>query len=143
MQKTIKTPMYFEPDENQAKQSFKDECDINKIMAKFQKTGLINHYASHAPQYGDIPAIDYHEALNIVATAESMFEELPSEARKKFENDPEKFLEFVQNPANSEELAKLGLAHSIPEAVESTQSNEPIVPKGTTKAKQEKSASEE
>ena len=35
------------------KQSFKDECDINKIMAKFQKTGAIEHYAKHAPSYGD------------------------------------------------------------------------------------------
>lgn len=143
MQKTIKTQVYFDPDENQAKQSFKDECDINKIMARFQKTGILDHYTKHAPQYMDIPAIDYHEALNIIATAESMFEELPSEARKKFDNDPEKFLEFVQNPANAEQLADLGLANRIPEAAESTQSNEPAVPKGKPKAKQEESVSEE
>lgn len=143
MQKTIKTPIHFDHDDNQARQSFKDECDINKIMAKFQKTGILDHYAKHAPQYMDIPAVDYHEALNVIATAESMFEELPSQARKKFGNDPEKFLEFVQNPDNAEELRELGLAHRVPEAAESKQSAEPAVPKEKTKAKSETSASEE
>lgn len=100
----------FKNVESMTKQSFKDECNINNIMAKFQKTGMINHYANHAPQYLDIPAIDYHEAQNIIATANSMFEELPSSARAKFENNPERFLEFVQNPANIEECRKLGLA---------------------------------
>jgi len=58
----------------------------------------------------DIPAIDYHEALNIVADAESMFEELPSTIRAQFENDPHKFLEFVQDPNNLDEMRELGLA---------------------------------
>jgi len=109
----------FDQKEGMTKQSFRDECNINKIMAKFQRTGLINHYAKHAPQYMDIPAIDYHDALNIVADAESMFEELPSTIRAQFENNPEKFLEFVQNPDNLDKMRELGLAkapQSPPEA---------------------------
>jgi len=101
----------FDPSEGMTKQSFRDECNINKIMAKFQRTGLLNHYAKHAPQYMDIPAIDYADALNIIAEAESMFEELPSTVRAKFENDPEKFLEFVQDPENLEEMREMGLAN--------------------------------
>lgn len=97
-----------------AKQSFADECNINKIMAKFQRTGVLVHYAKHAPQYQDVPAIDYLEALNVVADASSMFEELPSTIRAKFENDPARFLEFVQNPKNLEECRKLGLANPSP-----------------------------
>jgi len=100
----------FDKKEGMTKQSFRDECNINKIMAKFQRTGLINHYAKHAPQYMDIPAIDYHEALNIVADAESMFEELPSTIRAQFENDPHKFLEFVQDPNNLDKMREMGLA---------------------------------
>lgn len=92
------------------KQSFKDECNINKIMDKFQKTGAINHYTTHAPQYGDCTAVELADALNIVAQAEEMFDELPSELRKKFGNDPEQFLEFVQDPKNLEEMRELGLA---------------------------------
>ncbi len=92
------------------KQSFKDECDINKILEKFEKTGAITHYSKHAPQYGDTSKPQLHEAMTIVADAESMFEELPSAVRKKFKNDPGQFLEFVQNPKNLEEMRELGLA---------------------------------
>ena len=95
--------------ESMTKQSFKDECDINKIMEKFQKTGAITHYAKHAPSYGDATPVDYQNALNIVADANTMFEELPSSIRKKFDNDPSQFLEFVQDEKNSEEMIQLGL----------------------------------
>lgn len=82
-------------------------------MKKFQRTGIINHYAKHGPQYGDIPAIEYQEALNIIIAAEDAFAELPSSIRKRFNNNPEEFLEFVQDPDNLEEARKLGLA-SLP-----------------------------
>ncbi|AXL15307.1 internal scaffolding protein [Microviridae sp.] len=91
------------------KQSFKDECNINKIMDKFQKTGAINHYASHEPTYGDATPGDLLNAQLIISNANSMFEELPSSIRKKFDNDPAKFLEFVQDERNQEEMIELGL----------------------------------
>lgn len=83
-------------------------------MAKYQKTGILNHYAAHAPTYGDCLPIDYVEALDLVAKAETMFSELPSSIRDRFENDPEKFLAFVQDPKNTEEAIKLGLAQPLP-----------------------------
>jgi len=91
------------------KQSFKDECDINNIMAKFQKTGALTHYMRHAPEYGDATQVEYADALNVVANANTMFEELPSSIRKKFDNDPAKFLEFVQDEKNESEMEELGL----------------------------------
>lgn len=94
------------------KQSFKDECNINKIMEKFQKTGAMNHYAKHAPSYGDATPCELHDAQNIIANANTMFEELPSNIRKKFENDPAKFLEFVQDEKNHDEMVELGLKES-------------------------------
>lgn len=100
----------FNPEESMTKQSFKDECDINKIMAKFQKTGVIKHYAAHAPTYGDASPVDYLDALQVIATANEMFAELPSSVRKRFSNNPEEFLEFVQNPENLDECRKMGLA---------------------------------
>lgn len=106
-----------------AKQSFKDECNINKIMAKFQRTGVLNHYAKHAPQYMDVPAIEYLDALTTIADANSMFEELPSTIRAKFENDPSKFLAFVQDPKNLEECRELGLAN--PSSLSDTQPDTP------------------
>ena len=123
------------------KQSFGNECNINMIMAKFQKTGAISHYAKFAPTYGDATPVELHDALNIVADANSMFEELPSSLRKKFNNDPEQFLEFVQNPDNLEEMRKLGLANPAePVSEEVKHSDTPTEPTGpagkvdTTKA---------
>lgn len=102
----------FDPESSMTKQSFKDECDINKIMARFQKTGALTHYASNAPHYGDATDVQLADAMNLVANAENMFAELPSSIRKRFKNDPGRFLNFVQDPKNLEEMQKLGLAGS-------------------------------
>lgn len=91
------------------KQSFKDECDINQIMAKYQKTGLINHFQKNQAQYGFAPAVDFRTALELVDKAERQFEELPSSIRKRFDNDPGQFLAFCEDPANRSEMAVLGL----------------------------------
>lgn len=96
------------------KQSFKTECDINAIMKKFQKTGAITHYANNAGSYMDVPSGDLLDAQLIIANANTMFEELPSSIRKKFENDPGQFLDFVQNEDNLEEMYELGLKTSPP-----------------------------
>lgn len=122
--------------ESRTKQSFKTECDINEIMKKFQKSGAITHYASHAPSYGDTTGPQLAEAMNIVADAETMFEELPSAIRKKFANDPERFLEFVQDPNNLEEMRELGLANKAQAPNASEGGTNP--PKTTTDTKKPK-----
>lgn len=91
------------------KQIFKDECNINNIMAKFERTGAIDHYAKYAPHYGDATNVDLQDALNTVISAQEMFDELPATLRKRFSNDPGEFLDFVQNPENQEEMYELGL----------------------------------
>lgn len=92
-----------------AKQSFRDECDINLIMKKFQKTGVITHVNKHEPAYGEVPAQTYHEAMEIVRHANEMFMEVPAAIRKKFGNSPEAFLEFVSDEKNVDEMRKLGI----------------------------------
>jgi len=94
------------------RQSFKAECDINNIMAKFMKTGVLEFTNRNEPRYADVTGIQYQAAMELVASARSMFEELPSALRARFENEPSKFLDFVQDEANAEELVKLGLAKS-------------------------------
>lgn len=91
------------------KQSFKDECDINMIMARYQKTGVIDHYAKHAPQYGETSAHTFTEAQMIVANAQSMFNELPSKARQAFNNDPAEFLGFCEHEPDLKTMIDLGL----------------------------------
>lgn len=94
------------------KQSMQNECDINQIMAKYQKTGAITHLQNNRANYGFADSITFHECLNIVTKAQSMFAELPSSIRKRFDQDPARFLDFVQNPENSDELVSMGLANA-------------------------------
>lgn len=106
VQKTFEGP-------SMTKQSFKDEVDINNILAKYQKTGLLDHVATYGGSYGDMPTHDdFHEAMNIVTNANSMFADLPATVRERFDNDPAKFLDFVSDPENREALVEDGL---IPE----------------------------
>lgn len=99
----------FNTEKSMAKQAMKDESDINFIMKKFQKTGIIQHQKEFQGNYGDFAAIDYHEAMNIVVQADQMFDTVPSSVRKRFGNDPGTFLEFVTDEANHEEMRNMGL----------------------------------
>lgn len=94
---------------SKAKQSFKAECDVNNILARYQKTGVLEFRNQNEPRYGEVPVIDYREALIEVRKAETMFMELPSSVRKRFKNDPGELLAFVQDPANRTEGERLGL----------------------------------
>lgn len=104
----------FQGDLGRAKQSMRDECDINRIMSKFQKTGVINHVARYQGRYGEATSMDYRECLETVKRAQDMFADLPAKARKRFGNDPAEFLAFVSDPENVEEMRALGLANAAP-----------------------------
>lgn len=98
------------------KQSFKDECDINTIIKRFLKTGVLDFQAKNEPRYGDCSGIEYQAAQNTVAAAKSLFNELPAALRARFENEPAKFLDFVNDDRNREEATKLGLLKPKDEA---------------------------
>lgn len=92
------------------KQAFKDECDVNIILSKYQKSGILP-YMRAGGSYGDFSQVsDYQTALNTINQAEEAFRSLPSKLRARLHNDPAEFLQFVQDPANEEELIKYGLA---------------------------------
>lgn len=92
------------------KQSFQKETDINNIMKQFAKTGLLTHTMSVQGRYGDfVSAPEYHEAMNQILAAQEAFASLPSKIRNRFNNNPEDFLSFTQDPGNTDELIKLGL----------------------------------
>lgn len=99
----------FFPEPSLTKQSMKDECDINLILAKYQRTGIIDFAAKQEPRYGDASAVDFQQALNVVIRANEMFAELPSSMRKRFQNSPEEFMAFVDDPENVEESIRLGI----------------------------------
>lgn len=103
------------PEKTMAKQSFKEECDINTIMAKYQKTGLIEHVQNVQAQYGDFTSVaDYQLSLNQVIAAQNAFEQLPSRVRERFSNDPSRLMAFLEDDKNRDEAVRLGLIEPTP-----------------------------
>jgi len=99
-------------------QCHKDECDINKIIAKYDRTGVLTHVNNFEARYEDLTGLDYQTMLNTVANANSMFEGLPSEIRKQFANDPAKFISFMDDENNNEQMYEMGLkTRPIPEPI--------------------------
>ena len=92
---------------SRTKQSFKDSCDVNKIIGKMWKAGTLSHLEQFQGQYADFSNFDFHEAQNRIAKGKSMFERLPAELKREFDQDPQKFFAFVNDPANKDRLDKL------------------------------------
>lgn len=90
----------------------KDMCDINLILKKYQKTGKLP-LMDRVPIYDDFSKVkDYKESLGIIMKADEQFNNLPSDLRSKFRNDPQEFLSYVEK-ADHEDLMELGLAKHV------------------------------
>lgn len=97
-------------------QQHKDMCDVNKIIAKYDKTGLITHVQRIEARYGDVTGVDFRRAQDLYLNAQKMFENLPSDIKKRFNQSAGDFLEFMENPDNRQEAIDLGLiSNTTPE----------------------------
>jgi len=94
------------------KQSMKDECDINLMMARYQATGVMPSGmlpGQREAAFGDFSeGFDYMEAQSRILKAQEAFQSLPSRVRERF-GDPSEIIEFLADPGNLEEAIKLGL----------------------------------
>ena len=101
-------------------QSFKKDCDINLVVKRFLKSQgmnnsqFLNYMATLSPHFDSTQAIvgyapDYQDHLQSQIDAKEMFLSLPSAMRKRFNNNPGQFLNFVFDPSNRAELATMGL----------------------------------
>lgn len=114
--KPVHVALTFNPADNMTQQNFKDECDINNIMARYAKTGILPDNLNPAmPQYLDATGFDFSIAMNLVAEATSSFAQLPADVRSDFNHDPALFLDFVADPANGPKLAEMGLTSDQPD----------------------------
>jgi phage internal scaffolding protein len=106
-------PIYF------TEQHHKKECDINNIIKKYDKTGLISHINNIEGFFGDLSGDDFKTMQDQVIMASNMFDDLPSDIRNRFENEPYKLLEFMDDPNNRDEAIELGLIReSWPESLD-------------------------
>lgn len=109
-------------------QQFAKECDINEIVRRFGLTGELP-LNERPPIVGDFTdVVDYHTALNAVRLAEIGFQGLPANVRARFDNDPGKMLDFLEDPGNREEAVKLGLVN--PPAEPNKEPRKEEAPKG-------------
>jgi len=102
------------PAQGRTHQSFKEECDVNNVVKRFEKTGFLPN--SRGPgQFGDFSSnLDYREALQTVMDAQDMFEQVPAKIRREFDNDPAQFVAFCDDPDNEDQLIDWGLMNKPP-----------------------------
>ncbi|AXL14558.1 internal scaffolding protein [Microviridae sp.] len=101
-------------DECMTHQEFKEECNIYNLIKNHGYDYLQNlnqSVTAAQAMYGDYTQInEYQTALNLVQKSNEMFMQIPSDIRKKFNNDAGQYLEFVSNPKNQDKLIEYGLA---------------------------------
>lgn len=95
--------------EDRTRQEFKDECDINVLMARYERTGILPQGREISTTYADVSAWDFADSMQKIATVKGIFSQLDARTRARFENNPEIMLEFIADPANIAEAVKMGL----------------------------------
>lgn len=109
-------------DESLAIQSAEEESNINTIVRRFGISGELPNNI-RMPQSGDFTNVpDFHTAMNLVRQAQEEFVRVPADIRARFNNDPARFMAFIEDDSNYDEALKLGLVNKRPD---------PVPPSGT------------
>lgn len=109
------TRLSFKGVQGVAKQAHRDGTRVDKILKRYATLGVDEHnlgaFLSSTAKlpFGISPTVDYQQALNAVIKVESYFASLPSRIRDRFGHNPERMIEFMNDPANLEECQKMGL----------------------------------
>jgi len=99
-----------------AKQEFKEDADINVILARVMKTGEIPNMVlpEHFTDVSEKKT--YHEQATQLAEANALFYRLPADIRTKFSNDPATWADAVvqaTEKGDGEALEAFGIDLSI------------------------------
>lgn len=100
--------------ESRAVQSGKEDANINVIVKRFLKTGVMPQRLSVAALTGFVTPLEYRDAMDRVVEAKERFASLPAVVRKRFENDPAQLLAACQDPSRVAELRELGILEPEP-----------------------------
>lgn len=112
--------LHFDAAQDMAQQQFKDDADINRIVERYGVTGELPADVKVPLPDEFYEVADFQSALNVVLEGERAFMEMPADVRRRFDNDPGKFLEFVHDDKNRDEARSLGLLVPEPKAPEPT-----------------------
>lgn len=113
-----------------AQQQFRDECDVNRIVDQYVRTGVLDHLSEVAPQYGDVTEVptDLMAAYDAVGRAEEAFMQLPSQLRKDLNNDPSRLSAWLRDENNRETAVRYGLINAPAPALEKMNVEKPPEP---------------
>jgi len=92
---------------SKTQQNFTDDADINTIVGRVLKTGIMPDIPI-PPQYGDLTTVDdYHTMVNKLAETKALFYRLDAKERAKFDNDPGAWIGYVNQAINEGDLEPL------------------------------------
>lgn len=95
--------------DSMVRQAFKDEADINNIVARYEVSGQLPLTEQQA-RFGDVSDVrDYKASLDFVREATEDLEAMPQDARVRFFEDPRQFMSDLENAKNRDDLVQLGI----------------------------------
>lgn len=101
--------------ESMTHQEFKEESDINTIIDRF---GIGENPVEAQKWVTNVDIADapnnYQDVMNQLNEARDQFMSIPARIRSQFDNDPAKFVDFVSDSSNIDEMIRLGLAVARP-----------------------------
>lgn len=108
----------FKGDKGMTVQADRDDADINKIIARFNKSGQLPPTLNGEPFYGDVSEFDgLMEAKLKIQEADELFMQFPADVRERFDNDVVKMVDFLADEGNRKEAEDLGLVVKQPPAI--------------------------
>lgn len=96
-------------DKSRTSQEFREEVDINTIVGRFLKTGVM---PENLPLIfdGDFTQVaDFRGAQDLIVQARESFQALPAGIRAKFDHDAGAFVAWASDRKNYDEALALGL----------------------------------
>lgn len=119
--------------DKKSKISFKDDAgytiqeqaaatEISNILARYQKTGIIDNVNENEALYGEFEYFDFQKNQNMIVKLTEAFEELPAQTRKEFDNSVEQFAEYIAKQDGIEDM-KDGVIDNLSDANDSTESS--------------------
>ena len=107
---TRRPTIHLNKEPSMVKGSFAKELDVNNIIKKYNKTGILQKANQFEGEFGEFASYDLREAIEKVQNAETLFMEVPSKIRAQFDNDAGAFIDYATNPQNIEQMREWNMA---------------------------------
>ena len=95
VQKRKRVQISFKDSPSLTKQSFKDECNINNIISKYENHGILPGNIHQNATYSYAPNLELKEALDLVKNHQENFEDLPENIQEIFGQNSNNYFEFL------------------------------------------------